>query len=373
MVNGPVYAASKKPKAPKILSAADPTSINDADKVVVVTWAKAKNAKKYQVAIRSDEPQWVKVKTVKKTKKNKKKYSKPDKYKVVAKGKKYIVYQYQYEFIKMGTTKARSYRFTKSPYVDHLAPNWDYVFAVRSVNGKKYSKWSTVAVRTNAGTWDYQRRDKPGETMSLNVNGQPVTLTVGAQCVLPIPNPTPGPVETPATYVVNPDYFVYSYDRASGTMMEYLFVYGTTPNGFNTNWQVDLVNGQCSTVRIRNSHPTYVQDPSTFVIHNTSEAGYLMGSITVTDPNTQAVWTLDGTEPALGQEDKIISADEYPFGQILLNGAPYPYSFKVRGTVKDYGDYWATLSMGASVPSRCEWIKVYNGTQLVYEEIWMRG
>ncbi len=84
LVDGQSYAASKKPATPKIISAwIDGTSVE-------INWSKAKNAKKYQIAIRSAGKTWVKIKTVKKSKKNKKKYTKKKKYKVVKRGKKYI-------------------------------------------------------------------------------------------------------------------------------------------------------------------------------------------------------------------------------------------------------------------------------------------
>ena len=60
-----------------------PKTVNtDEYKAVLVKWKKVKNARMYQTVVRSTGKEWIKVKTVKKTAKNKKKYTKK-KYKLV--------------------------------------------------------------------------------------------------------------------------------------------------------------------------------------------------------------------------------------------------------------------------------------------------
>ena len=146
VVNGQAFAAAKKPAIPKSVTAKEHTDSTDAEKLIDVKWKKAKNAKKYQVAMRSAKKKWIKDKTVKKTKANKKKYTKKNKYKVVAKGKKYIVYKYAYKFSILQETTGRFVRVNQTPTWDDLKPNTKYTFAVRSVNGKKYRTINGVSL-----------------------------------------------------------------------------------------------------------------------------------------------------------------------------------------------------------------------------------
>lgn len=137
------YAASKK-KAPK---APTKVSMSVSNQNMTLKWNKGKNAKSYQVAVRTSGKGWKYMKKVKKTSANKKKYTKKMKYKVAKSGKKYKVYRYQtiykYKTLKK-STKSRSYTYT--------APkkNTVYALAVRSINGKKKSDWKTASNRT----WD---------------------------------------------------------------------------------------------------------------------------------------------------------------------------------------------------------------------------
>lgn len=137
------YAASKA-KTPKAPTKA---SISVADRNMTLNWNKGKNAKSYQVAVRTSGKGWKYVKKVKKTSANKKKYTKKMKYKVKKSGKKYKVYKYQtvykYKTLKK-STKSRSYTY-KAP-----KKNTVYTLAVRSLNGKKKSGWKTASKRT----WD---------------------------------------------------------------------------------------------------------------------------------------------------------------------------------------------------------------------------
>lgn len=76
------YAASKT-KTPKAPTKA---SISVADRNMTLHWNKGKNAKSYQVALRTSSKGWKYVKNVKKNKANKKKFTKKMKYKVKKSG-----------------------------------------------------------------------------------------------------------------------------------------------------------------------------------------------------------------------------------------------------------------------------------------------
>ena len=147
LANGRVYAAAKKKPAVPVITYAKDLADYESFTLIKVKWKKAKNAKKYQVAVRSAKKKWVKVKTVKKSKANKRKYTKKNKYKVVAKGKKYKVYKYQYKYLILGETKGKSIQINDNDLWS-FDRNTTYIIAVRSVNGKKHSKWKTAIVKT---------------------------------------------------------------------------------------------------------------------------------------------------------------------------------------------------------------------------------
>lgn len=138
------YAASKK-KAPK---APTKVSMSVSNQNMTLKWNKGKNAKSYQVAIRTSGKGWKYMKKVKKTSANKKKYTKKMKYKVAKSGKKYKVYKYQtiyrYKTVKK-STKAKSYTY-KAPKAGTY-----YTLAVRSMNGKKASSWKAKTAMSKVG------------------------------------------------------------------------------------------------------------------------------------------------------------------------------------------------------------------------------
>ena len=92
LIDGNAFAAAKEPAVPKI------TSATVSKNTVTIKWSKARDAKTYQVGFQSAKKKWVKIKTVTKSSKNKKKYTVKNKYKVKASGKKYLVYQYKFTY-----------------------------------------------------------------------------------------------------------------------------------------------------------------------------------------------------------------------------------------------------------------------------------
>ena len=118
------YAAEKTPAKVKIKSAT--ANANH----VTVKWGKAKNAKKYKVFVQTGTDGWKYWKSVKVTKKNKKKYSDKLKYKLKKSGKKYKVYKKKNPYRLVKTTTARKYTYT-GKY------STTYRFVLQAVNGKK--------------------------------------------------------------------------------------------------------------------------------------------------------------------------------------------------------------------------------------------
>ena len=345
----PTYAASsKKPAAPKITSAtANGTTI-------AISWSKAKNAKKYEIAQRFDGKSWVKYKTVKKTKKNKKKYTKANKYKVKAKGKKYIVYKYDYYY---GTEKIVSKK-TRSVKFKNLNGNTFYTFAVRSVNGKKHSAWKKVTIKTGP------------KSVRMVVNGKPVVVTQGKKITLP--SPTFRVVSTNKIISINKKAFDIIPGNGEDDFYESegnIVIRGKDPSGFDAHYSY-----------FPDNHFSWGREqPSLF--DNREKYGYVSyGSeymswpeeliISINNSNMKAVWTLDGKEPQINQTDEYISAEDYPFGA-WTNGN----RIRIHGTTTESYNVpearWANASGYRAKKSApmVMWVKLYNKTTVVQEEI----
>ena len=356
------YAASKKPDAPRITSAKEISNRSDDDKIIVVKWEKAKNAKKYQVALR--DKKWVKVKTVKKTEANKKKFTKKNKYKVKAKGNKYTVYQYKSKYSILETTKGRSCRFFQTPDEDYLKPDTKYTIAVRSVNGSKHSAWEKVTVKTSEACWAEKTLTKTGEKLSLTVNGNDFTPTVGKAFAVPAPAPKKGTIEANPVTII-PNRINYTVEREPDPKDDYydIGVEGKTPDGRDANLRLTIENGDCDSIRYTISNPKTNIDSKYSVEALGYGPGYIGEKYTVNDPKVTVVWTTDGTAPKLGQESKSISASEYPFAAATCGG-----TIQVRGTA-DYENIsriWGEMRCPAYF-SYCTWIRIYDGNTLNYE------
>ena len=132
------YAAAKTPAKVKI------KSVTANANHVTVQWSKAKNAKKYKVFVQIGADGWKYWKSVKVTKKNKKKYSDKLKYRLKKSGKKYKVYKKKNPYKLVKTTTARKYTYT-GKY------STTYRFVLQAVNGKKAGNYSAAkAVTTGA-------------------------------------------------------------------------------------------------------------------------------------------------------------------------------------------------------------------------------
>lgn len=139
-------------------------------KDATINWSTSKNAKYYQVALRTSGKSWVYVKKVKKTSKNYKKYNKSGVYKTVKSGRRYKIYQYKtvysYKTLRSKTT-SRKYTYKGSNY------NTTYTLAVRGVNykdkTKKYGSWYAKSVKTatHDHMWEATYKDKNECTKTL--------------------------------------------------------------------------------------------------------------------------------------------------------------------------------------------------------------
>ena len=111
---------------------------------VMLKWSKAKNAKKYRVFVQTGADGWKYWKSVRVTKKNKKKYSDRLKYKLKKSGKKYKVYKKENPYRLVKITTARKYTYT-GEY------STVYRFAIQAMNGKEAGKYSAAkSVKTKA-------------------------------------------------------------------------------------------------------------------------------------------------------------------------------------------------------------------------------
>ena len=381
LANGRVYAASKKPAAPVITYVKDARDY-DTNTVLVVKWKKAKRAKKYQVAVRSAEKKWVKVKTVKKTAGNKKKYTKKNKYRVVAKGKKYKVYKYQYKYLILGETKHRSINIYDNDLWS-FDRDTTYVIAVRSVNGKKHSKWKTAVVKTGHDNTAQKELTGTGEKTTVLFNGKSLTITVGEESFFPVPQTKTGLVEAEGiTFTPNKIYYDYFFNKDGIVDYATVDVTGKTPDGLNAHWKIDVEHGNTMYVDYTIEHPTFNSDNSKFHFENDFWQGVIertRGTTKVVsdDPDVRIFWTLDGTCPPKimnTQANKTIDASEYPFGQVYnrVTKKPYTGSLQVRGVSTQGSDSYMWPGKYTDYCKCCEWIRVYTGSllnpSLVYED-----
>ena len=332
----PVSAASaKKPAAPKIISA----SVKGTS--VTLRWKKARNAVKYQVAVRSSRKGWVKYKTVSRTKKNKKRYTKANKYKVKAKGRKYTVYKYAYKYTVKKTVSKKKAKLTG------LKSNTEYTFAVRSVNGKRYSAWKTISRKTGAHSeW-------------IKLNGQSIKVTEGQLITLPLPVLDGISIDKKSIDIIpeKDDYYDFQND-------DHIRVPGKDKYGFSAHY-VYYPGIRFLFVRRLYSREGMVKYGQ-FSYGSSSIGGPVRFHIRINNDDVKAVWTLDGTEPQLGQEDKLVEASEYPFGK-LPNDSP----IMIRNSWEGNGDKYVSVGGKGTIGnvSVAIWGKLYYKDTLIEEYI----
>ncbi len=337
----PTYAASsKKPAAPKI------TSATVSGNSITITWKKAKNAKKYEVAERFNEKTWVKYKTVKKTKKNKKKFTKVNKYKVKAKGKKYIVYKYDYSYSIRTQLSSKKRRVT----LNALTGNTNYTFAVRSVNGKKHSAWKLVTRKTGP------------MSERMIINGKPFVITQGQKVTLPAPI-FKGIFEGKLLQIQKKTFdIIPGNDGYNDIYFDdgWVIINGKDPSGYYAGYSYypDIYfNWYRQKFITRDDWKKYGYISYGGSVDNLAKPSEL--NIYINAPDMKAVWTLDGTEPQYNQADKGISASDYPFG-----------TWTKGATIRIHGSTTESCNVPeAKGEADALWIKLYYKDTVIEEMI----
>ena len=152
-------AKAKVPAKVSEVKLTDPSVPGKKHSSVVIGWEKAKNAKKYEVHQLTLKKAWRKYKVVKKTAKNKKKYTVKGKYRV----KKYGRYRYRvFKYTKAWYPKAILKKTTLE--MNKLLSGYKYSFKIRGVKGSKRGEFSDVVSIKIAKDGGVTIKDSTGTT-----------------------------------------------------------------------------------------------------------------------------------------------------------------------------------------------------------------
>lgn len=367
---GGVHAdAAKKAKKPAQVTGLRAAKVTDDS--ITLSWNKAKNAKTYKVFKKKNV--WSKWKKTKKNNYAKYKGNK-DKYKVKKKGKKYLykVKRPAFAAITPSTKK------TKAAIDTGIKEQTKYTFKVRAYNGKKAGKLSkAITIKTKARSTDNKNGtyDKPGQTMTMDIDGRKVQLTVGKVCTVPSFS-----FINSSTYV---DQVKVSQVYADVGDEEYEFKYiaGTTTDGkkfsISTDKQTGTNHYSCGLDSLENKY--------FYIDRRDTPKEYGAGIYTkIKDKDVKIVWTVDNTEPSLDQTNSTkpgwclytvsdhtwINPDKNIFvpemNKTLLKGT---YTCDEAKDGKKDGKYIYENSDSLYYP-RTFWMKVYKGDKLIHEEYW---
>ena len=321
-------AAAKKPAKPVI------TKITKTQTKVTTTWKKAKNAKKYEFQIKRPYKTWNKYKLVKKTAKNKKTYTKKGLYKVKASGKKYQVYKYASAYTTTVTTKTKV-------TIKKLKADKTYKVRVRADNGKKKSAFSNVrSVNTNSVpvvTDIENTKFVEGDTYIIEKEGMRVEVNIFGKTD---DGGYTGETAVGGEFYVGP--------KGNHTIDNI----NLSQKSFELNWDFDN---------------DLVSDIFQVIIH---------------DPSIVVYWTLDGTEPKVGQKDLkgTTKCTMFPKGdneaerRINSDKGIYDpnYVTQIRGTIKGKGTHGFLagdfLTLKRAKGTRTIWTKAYKNGKLVFDE-----
>lgn len=265
------------------------------------------------------------------------------KWKKAKNAKKYQIYQLKSKYKKIKTTKKRKFK------VKNLTPKTVYKFKVRAINGKKKGKFSKVLkVKTPMGKV-HSGVTNPAKTNL--VEGDTYTFKKGSETIK----------VTVTSYYKDRERIDIEGKTESGGKYDYIKIDNTT------GWGIE--------------EPDYTkhfeEDTGTAVFDGTTSI------LKIKDSDTAAYWTLDGTEPKIGQADKtgyskhcrknILDnwkweeiAEEYRqlFESYGYNKTNHQIRTKLRGTATKTTEIWKEPHED---PYGARWIKAYCNGKLIFE------
>lgn len=216
--------------------------------------------------------------------------------------------------------------------------------ATRTVTAYKYGPYSVTRYATTA---------KPAPavvTKTVTINGEKQTLTMGKPSKLKVFQ-VPG-VPTQNKYIIITPSSV---------------AYGSSVKG-----TVNGMTGEIVFEQFKPYNSSYIFENPTFNKNNAKyhleKYGLNYWEAEVYDANVKVIWTLDGTEPKLGQADLTIDGKDYPFGTLEDSSFGNPVDrIKVRGTASKGNPSNIFEESDSDSMGRCVWIKVFNGNTVVEE------
>jgi hypothetical protein len=198
-------------------------------------------------------------------------------------------------------------------------------------------------------------------------------LTIGKECTVPAPTPKKGSVEAkPFTVIPNKIHY-YMERQKGGVVLEDITVTGNTPDGYSVSWKIGLeskATRSCDYTLLKDGKNHYGNE---YTYGSGSGPGQQSKSYYVNSPDVVIVWTLDGTEPTIGQSDEYMTGDEYPFGQVMSGGQPYHDTLQVRGTATFESSSSMMTETYRTLYNKCAWTKIYDGSTLLEEHFTYEG
>ena len=274
------------------------------------------------------------------------------KWKKVKKAKKYQIYQYKKSKKKYVRVKTVTRPKTT---IKKLKQCKTYKFKIRAIRGSKKGKWSRIisvktrkpVVHKTAPTNPTDATINLGDTYYIKMGSETLKVKVTSELV------------EPGTYGFKgrtSDGGTYEHNRTEGYYMkEYC------AHGYKTHFDYEE-SGDYATIED-------IENANTFGISLVMK---------VKDNNTKAYWTLDGTEPKVGQADytgysKYCALDRpvndfHPILQEILHD-----KYKIKDKYYPLTKLRGTASKGTTIvwtePHSDNWfrkIKTYNGNKLIY-------
>lgn len=299
MSQNQIYAASKKPATVKI------TKVSVKGTTVTVKWKKAKRAKKYQVKAGT-------------------------------------------KIVKTTSETSAVFKVEKSCTVK-----------VRGVNGKKkgsYSKSKKVTIKTPSKPKNPQSKEGKvhSETITIDKDFDYGSLVEGDTYTIKAPLASEA-VTFKITYLDN--------DRVKEGIAR---VSGTTANGGHVGFGYDKKNSNEYYVfsdSVTDDDMWKEKDVPYSCVPVDAENGYTWEMKSKAGSGVNFYWTLDGTEPQIGQKDRYGSTEYFHNYDKPVENA------KLAGTVTEGNTDRMGKEENDLTGKQFYWVKGYQGNNLVYEDI----